>query len=116
MGNPLGPTLANSFLCFYEKKWLRECPKSYRPIYYKRYVDDIFVLFENLDKAEKFKNFLNKKHKNMSFTLEVEKDNKLSFLDIDVIRSEKSSTFMTSLYRKPTFSAMYTNIKSFIFT
>ena len=52
----------------------------------------------------------------MYFTLEVEKDNKLSFLDIDVIRSEKSSTFITSLYRKPTFSGMYTNFKCFIST
>jgi len=116
MGNPLGPTLANAFLCFYEKKWLKDCPKSCRPIYYKRYVDDIFVLFENMNKAEKFKTFLNKKHKNMSFTLEVEKDNKLSFLDIDVIRGKTSSTFITSLYRKPTFSGMYTNFKSFIST
>jgi len=114
MGNPLGPTLANAFLCFYEKKWLNSCPKSYRPIYYKRYVDDIFVLFDNLDKAEKFKNYLNKKHKNMSFTLEIEKDDKLSFLDVDVIRGDKSDTFMTSLYRKPTFSGMYTNFKSHI--
>ena len=55
MGNPLGPTLANTFLCYYEKKWLKSCPKSYRPLYYKRYVDDIFVLFKNSDQAEKFK-------------------------------------------------------------
>ena len=116
MGNPLGPTLANSFLCFYEKKWLKDCPKSIRPIYYKRYVDDIFVLFENLEQAKKFKDYLNERHKNMSFTLEIEKDNKLSFLDIDIIRNEQANTFMTSLYRKPTFSGMYTNFKSFICT
>ena len=29
MGFPLGPTLANAFLCYYEKKWLRECPEKY---------------------------------------------------------------------------------------
>ena len=28
MGSPLGPTLANAFLCHYEKTWLNECPLS----------------------------------------------------------------------------------------
>ena len=46
----------------------------------------------------------------------MEKDNKLSFLDIDVIRCTNSSNFITSIYRKPTFSGMYTNFKSFIAT
>ena len=26
MGSPLNPTLANSFLCFYKKKWLEKFP------------------------------------------------------------------------------------------
>ena len=26
MGSPLGPTLANAFLCHFEKKWLSESP------------------------------------------------------------------------------------------
>ena len=47
MGNPLGPTLANAFLCFHEKEWLKQCPNEFRPTYYKRCVDDVFVLFEN---------------------------------------------------------------------
>ena len=50
----------------------------------------------------------------MTFSLEIEKNNKLSFLDIEVFRCEKSETFFTSIYRKPTFSSMYTNFKSFI--
>ena len=28
MGFPLGPTLANAFLCHFEKKWLLECPEK----------------------------------------------------------------------------------------
>ena len=46
MGSPLGPTLANIFPCYHETMWLKICPKSFKPVYYKRYVDDIFVLFE----------------------------------------------------------------------
>ena len=50
----------------------------------------------------------------MSFSLEIEKKNKLSFLDIEVFRCEKSETLLTSIYRKPMFSGMFTNFKSFI--
>ena len=45
MGSPLGPTLANAFLCHYEKEWLDNCPSHLKPIVYRKYVDDIFVLF-----------------------------------------------------------------------
>ena len=46
MGSPLGPTLANIFLCHYEDIWLRNCSLECKPSYYKRYVDNIFVLFK----------------------------------------------------------------------
>ena len=61
MGSPLGPTLANAFLCFHEQIWLDECPNEFKPVYYRIYVDDIFVLFC----LEKFKYYLNSKHRNI---------------------------------------------------
>ena len=51
MGSPLGPTLANLFLVYHEHKWLDNCPLQFRPKYYRRYVDDIFLMFES--KCEK---------------------------------------------------------------
>ena len=45
MGSSLGPTLANAFLCLYEKEWLDNCPIHFKPMMCKRSVDDIFVLF-----------------------------------------------------------------------
>ena len=47
MGFPLGPTLANAFFVYHKKNWLEHCPVEYRPLYYCRYVDDIFVLFNS---------------------------------------------------------------------
>ena len=44
MGSLLGPTLANAFLCHYEKEWLDNFPSHFKPIVYRRYVN-IFVLF-----------------------------------------------------------------------
>jgi len=38
MGNPLGPTLANVFLCFHEQRWLDNCPSEFKPVFYKRYI------------------------------------------------------------------------------
>ena len=112
MGSPLGPAFDNSFLSHHEKNWLNNCPKQFRPVYYRRYVDDIFVLFESEDHIKIFENYLNSRHNNMKFTFEVEQNDKLCFLNIDISRD--GNKFKTSLYRKPTFSGIYTNFNSFI--
>ena len=51
MGSLLGPTLANLFLVNYESKWLKDCPIQFAPKYYRRYVDDIFLLFKAKDQV-----------------------------------------------------------------
>ena len=47
MGSPRGPILANVFLVYQEKNWLERYPLEYRPFYYRKYVDDMFVLFNS---------------------------------------------------------------------
>ena len=42
MGSPLGPTLANIFLCFHEQICLGNCPVEFKPVIYRRFVDDTF--------------------------------------------------------------------------
>ena len=46
MGSPLAPTFANLFLCHHEKLWLDICPSEFKPVLYRRYVDDTFLLFK----------------------------------------------------------------------
>ena len=46
MSSPLGPTLANIFLCQYKKIWFNQCPSQFKLVIYRRYVDDIFLLFK----------------------------------------------------------------------
>ena len=48
----------------------------------------------------------------MSFSFEQEKNGKLSFLDIEV--SREKGKFVTTVYRKPTFSGVYTHFESFL--
>ena len=112
MGSPLGPTLANAFLCHFENKWLNACPTSFKPVVYRRYVDDIFVLFRSKDHLPLFQNYMNNMHKHMKFTSETENNNCFSFLDINIMREKHQ--FTTSVYRKPTFSGVFTHYESFI--
>ena len=112
MGSPLGPTLANVFLCYHEKNWLQNSLSEFKPVIYRRYVDDTFLLFRSKHHIEKFRNYLNRQHKNIKFTSETENENSISFLDIKITR--ENNKFMTSVYRKPTFSGVFTNFGSFI--
>ena len=111
MGSPLGPSLANAFLAHYEQIWLNDCPDEFKPVYYKRYVDDIFVLFRSPHHLEKFNEYLNTKHANIKFTSEKEVNGSLPFLDVLISRNKKG--FTTTVYHKPTFSGVYSNFKSF---
>ena len=65
MGSPLGPIFANIFMCFLEEKFLDQCPNSFKPIFYKRYVDDTFVLFKEEIHAQLFLDFINDFHHNI---------------------------------------------------
>ena len=112
MGSPLGPALANIFMYSFENKWLKDCPHSLKPVFYRWYVDDIFVLFSSLDQAEKFKKYLSSKHPNINFSLEKENDDCLSFLDINIFHEK--GKFFTNVYREKAFSGVYTNFNSFI--
>ena len=102
MDSAFGLTLANTFLVYFEKNWLQNCSSGFKSHYYRRYVDDIFVLFTSLEHLEAFQNFLNGRHANISFRIEDEKQNIMPFLDVQIIREDK--TFTTSVYCKRTFS------------
>ena len=48
------------------------------------------------------------------FTFEIKDQNNFSFLDIKFIRNTEKKAFETSVYRKSTFSGVFTNFKRFI--
>ena len=112
MGLPLGPTLANIFMCHHEDLWLSSCPAEFKPLLYRRYIDDCFVLFRNREQSVQFFNYINNKHANIRFTMEHESNNCLSFLDVNVQRCH--SGFQAAVYRKPTFTGLGMSFFSFI--
>ena len=62
MGSSLGSALANVFLCNFEEQFLSDCPMDYKPISYRRYVDDTLLLFSSKLHVIKFLNYINPKH------------------------------------------------------
>ena len=108
MGSPLGQTLANIFLSHHEENWLNKCPTEFKLRLYRRYNGDIFVLFESTESARSFCQYMSSKYQNINFIVEV------SFLVVKICGKE--SRLVTSVYRKPKFSGVFTDYESFIST
>ena len=102
MGSPLGPALANIFVGFHESRIFENATK---PGVYFRYVDDPFVIFGSELDCDLIQGKLSLLHRTLKFTVEKEQNNSLNFLDVLI---EKEGTgFLTSIYRKPTFTGQY---------
>ena len=110
MGSPLGPVLANIFMCHFEEKWLMN--SRFCPSLWFRYADDTFTMFDSKDDANEFLSFLNSRHDSIKFTLEFEEDNKILFFNV-LLKRCPDNTFSTSVYRKKTFTGLYTKWDSF---
>ena len=108
MGSPLGPALANIFVGYQEARLFKNVE---RPLAYFRYVDDTFAAFKCEDDCNTFLSQLNSLHPSLRFTYEKESNRSLPFLDVLVERTD--SKFLTSIYRKPTFTGQYLRWNSF---
>ena len=111
MGLPLGPTLANIFMCHHEESWLSSCPPEFKPAMYRRYIDDTFLLFKDPSHAPLFLAYVNSKHPSIRFTIQTEINNSLPFLDVNVERL--CNRFETSVFRKDSFTYLSTSFFSF---
>ena len=110
MGSPLAQIIANIFLLNLEEKFLKNCPKDFAPTNYFRYVDDTFVTFNQKEHGEKFLEYINNAHPQMKFTMEIEENKSLKFLDMEIHR--KNNKFETSIHRKNTFTGLGMNFFS----
>ena len=97
MGSPLGPLMANVFLCHLEEKLTYE---GVMPTLYKRYVDDTLAIMPSTDAASDFLSTLNSLHPTLSFTMEFPVDNKIPFIGMEIIKN--GTKIETQVYRKPT--------------
>ena len=73
----------------------------------------IFLLFfESSGYDDSFRENMSSKHQNINFTVKKENVSSLSFLDVKICREK--GKFITSVYRKPLFSGVFTSYESFI--
>ena len=80
--------------------------EGFKQVFYRCYVDNIFVLFKSNDHLKYFQEFLNSCHINMPFSMKTER-HKFSFLDIEVICKQgkfwtfhAELTFLKTIFRK----------------
>ena len=93
---------------FYEPKWLNEHNLN-KTKFYLRYVDDILAAF---DKEKDSLNFLNKRHRNIKFTIEKQINHSIAFLDV-IISGISNQNLALQTYHKSTYTGLLLNFKSF---
>ena len=109
MGSPLGPLLANVFMCSIEEALDRE---GKMPSYYRRYVDDTLTIMPNKTSANNFLETLNQCNSSVKFTMEIENNCMLLFLGTQLLN--KSTNVDTKVYVKPTNSGLMLHYKSHV--
>ena len=102
MGASVSPVITNIFLNNFEIKILNTCPSTYKPKFYRLYLDNIFLLLDNENQVKLYLDFIISKHAQINFPFEGENKNALSFLDVAVKRNY--CIFTSSIFRKHTFS------------
>lgn len=108
MGSPLGPLFANFYMCHIENNLLPSL--SNPPSMYTRYVDDIFLVIENIKTLEEIKSKF-EENSVLKFTYEIEERKTIAFLDVNVKRHQHS--VITGVHTKPTNSGECLNYNSF---
>lgn len=99
MGNPLAPILA----CIVMDNLIETTiEKSLnKPIFFKKYVDDCITTLP-ITQINILLNQLNNYDPKLKFTFETEKENKIPFLDLMIIKDNRFNNYITNWYNKPT--------------
>jgi len=100
MGSCLAPTYAGCVLRNLEEKWLKTTTFIKYIILFKRYVDDILILYNNKDKnIEEFIKEFQEVYKPLKLTNEINKNN-INFLDITIELNHLERKIEHKLYKK----------------
>ena len=119
MGSPLGPLFADMYINYLESKLMPRLKRN-GVLFWRRFVDDTFVILDKDANVDNVIEILNSFDQDIIFTCEQENNNSLPFLDILVTRktTNKSwtttSSFDTTIYRKTTYTGLITKWDSFV--
>ena len=98
MGSPVSVTVANMVMGNVEQRALSSF--DYQPLFWKRYIDDTFTALP-ASVIDRFHKHLNSIEPSIQFTVEIEENGRLPFLDVLVIRND-DGTLCSSVYRTHT--------------
>lgn len=108
MGSPISSVVANLVMEDLEKTCLNMLGE--KPAFYFRYVDDL-VLTYNKNNLDHLLEVFHTYHPSLRFTIELEENKSIPFLDTKIIRTEENSV-ITDWYQKPTHSWRYIHFLS----
>ncbi|XP_029455953.1 uncharacterized protein LOC115090676 [Rhinatrema bivittatum] len=101
MGATMAPTIANLFMTEFEQEWIHHSPFVSKIVFYKRYIDDIFILWSGTEQElHLFEKWINTCDENIQFVLNynfVE----ISFLDVSLKKMEDGA-IVTTVFKKST--------------
>ena len=111
MGTRLAPSYANIFMGDLEERLLDKYEKT--PYLWVRFIDDIFAIWtHSLTELFNFRDYLNKQHNTIKFTME-HSQKRIIFLDTWVIIDQINHRLIVELYTKPTDAHNYLLFSSF---
>ena len=105
MGSPLVCTMANIFFWHLETLIFKD-QMSCHPKLYVCYIDDVFVVFNDVNGCSSFLNILNSQHNNIKFTID-KFANIVQFLNVDIKICE--DTVDTWVWRNSTNIGIFLN-------
>ena len=115
-GVPMGGKASNLFtyviMNYIIDKAIKITPLQYRPFVFYRYVDDCYSVFNDKNSIIEFEKILNSIHPSIAFTTELQSKNRLSFLNVLIDNSRPN--LVTSTFRTPTHTRLYTKWNSFV--
>ena len=107
MGSPLGPLMANVFICHLEEQLARD---GLMPLLYRRCVDDTIVRMPDTDTAIEFLTTLNGLDSSLTFTMELPENGMIPFIGIEIIKN--GTKIETQVYRKATNTGLLLHFQS----
>ncbi|XP_062715777.1 uncharacterized protein LOC134291698 [Aedes albopictus] len=108
MGNPLSPTIADLVMETLLDNVVTRVSFPFPVL--KKYVDDLMLAVPK-DKIEEVRTIFNSYHEKIQFTVEVEQEGKIPFLDLLLVR-QSDQTIKTEWYIKPIASGRFLNYHS----
>jgi hypothetical protein len=112
MGSPLSPILADIYMDHFEKNLFSSSSELTKNVLcWYRYVDDVFCVWGGSKRQlQLFLTRLNSLNKNLKFTIEVEENNSLPFLDLKISKLNNKLDF--SIFRKDSYTDQVIHFKS----